>query len=80
VDAWVALRGKKGLDGATWGVEVERHDGLGPGRLDKVVMLGVEAKDMEILRPGLSEVPKPGEDSEYIPCSDHYGLRINFTV
>ena len=34
VDAWVALHGKEELDGATWGVEVERNDGLGPGRLD----------------------------------------------
>ncbi|KAG2348005.1 hypothetical protein BDR05DRAFT_973860 [Suillus weaverae] len=80
VDAWVALHGKKGLDGATWGVGVERHDGLGPGRLDKVAMSGVDAKDMEIVRLGLSEVPKPGEDSDYIPCSDHYGLRLSFTV
>ena len=80
VDAWVALHGNKGLDGATWGVGVGRHDGLGPGRLDKVATLGVDAKDMEILRPGLSEVPKPGEDSDYIPCSDHYGLRLSFTV
>ncbi|KAF8340923.1 Endonuclease/exonuclease/phosphatase [Amanita rubescens] len=78
VDAWVALHGKKGLDGATWGVE--RHDGLGPGRLDKVAMSGVDAKDMEILRPGLSEVPKPGGDFDYIPCSDHYGLRLSFTI
>ncbi|KAF8329596.1 Endonuclease/exonuclease/phosphatase [Amanita rubescens] len=80
VDAWVALHGKNGLDGATWGVGVERHDGLGPGRLDKIAMSGVDAKDMEILRPGLSEVPKPSGDSDYIPCSDHYGLRLSFTV
>lgn len=80
VDTWVALHGEKGLDGATWGVEVKRHDGLGAGRLDKVAMLGLEAKDMEILRPGLIEVPKPGEDSDYIPCSDHYGLKLGFTV
>ncbi|KAI0281953.1 Endonuclease/exonuclease/phosphatase [Russula aff. rugulosa BPL654] len=73
VDAWVALHGKKGLEGATWGVGVERHDGLGPGRLDK-------AKDIEILRPGLIEVCKPGEDSDYIVCSDHHGLRLCFTV
>ncbi|KAG2072916.1 hypothetical protein BDR04DRAFT_1127399 [Suillus decipiens] len=66
VDAWVALHGKKGLDGATWGVGV--------------AMSGVDAKDMEILRPGLIEVPKPGEDSDYIPCSDHYGVRLSFTV
>ena len=80
VDAWVALHGKKEPDGATWGVGMKRHDGLGPGRLDKVAMSSVVAKDMGILRPGLSEVPKPGEDSDYIPCSDHYGLRLGFTV
>lgn len=80
VDAWVALHGKTGPDGATWGGKVERRDGLGPGRLDKVAMLGVEAKDMEILRPGLIEVPKPCEDSDYIPWSDHCGLRLSFTV
>ena len=80
VDAWVALHGKEGLDGITWGVEVEQRDGREPKRLDEVAMLGVEAKDIEILRPSLIEVPKPGEDSKYIPCSDHYGLRLNFTV
>jgi tyrosyl-DNA phosphodiesterase 2 len=80
VDAWVALHGKKGLEGAMWGVGVERHDGLGPGRLDKVAMSGVEAKEMEILRPGLVEVCKPGGDSDYIVCSDHHGLRLCFTV
>ena len=80
VDAWLALHGKEGLDGFTWGEGVERWDGLGPGRLDKVVMLGIEAKEIEILRPGLIEVPKPGEDSDYIPYSDHYGLRLRFTV
>jgi len=80
VDAWVALHGDEGLDGATWGVAVERDDGLTAGRLDKVAMLGVKAKDMEILRPRLIEVPKPGEDSDFIPCSDHYGLRLSFTV
>ena len=80
VDAWVALHGRKGLDGATWGAGVKRRDGLGPGKLDKVAMLGVEAKDMEILRPGQIEVPKPGGNSDYIPCSDHYGLRLGFTV
>lgn len=82
VDAWLALHGKDGLDGATWGVGVDRPDGLGPGRLDMVAMLGVQAKEMEmeILRPGLIEVPKPGEDSDYIPYSDHCGLSLAFTV
>lgn len=80
VDAWVALHGEEGLDGATWGVGVERDDGLTTGRLDKVALLGVEAKDMEILRPPLIEMPKPSENSDYIPCSDHCGLRVSFTV
>ncbi|ETW84996.1 hypothetical protein HETIRDRAFT_309128, partial [Heterobasidion irregulare TC 32-1] len=80
VDAWVALHGEKGLDGATWGTDVERHDRLGSKRLDKVAMLGIEANDMEILRPGLIKVPKPGGDADYIPCSDHHGLRLSFIV
>jgi len=80
VDAWVALHGGKGFDGATWGVDRERNPRLGPGRLDKVAMLGVQAKVIEILRLGLIEVPKPGEPSDYIPCSDHHGLRLTFTV
>jgi len=82
VDAWVALHGKGELDGATWGVGVERKDGLGPGRLDKIAMSGVKAKDVEILPPGLIEVPtcKPGDFSNYIPYSDHSGLMLNFTV
>ena len=59
---------------------MERPDGLGPGRLDKITMLGIEAKEMGILCPSLIEVPKPGKLSDYIPCSDHYGLRLRFTV
>jgi hypothetical protein len=57
-----------------------RCDGREPKRLDKVATLGVEVKDIEILRPGLIEVPKPGEDYNYVPCSDQYGLRFSFTV
>ncbi|KDR78178.1 hypothetical protein GALMADRAFT_245212 [Galerina marginata CBS 339.88] len=80
LDAWVALHGGDELDGGTWGVGVERRDGLTAGRLDKVAMLGVEAKDMEVMRPRLIEVPKSTGDSDYIPCSDHYGLRLSFDV
>jgi len=79
VDAWVALHGKADLDGATWGVGVERRDGLGPGRLDKVAMLGLRAEEIEVLRPGPIEVPRPGEKSVEIPWSDHCGLRCAFT-
>jgi len=61
VDMWVALHGSSDPDGATWGVGVERRDGLGPGRLDNVAMMGLKAKEMKVLRPGPIEVPKPGE-------------------
>jgi tyrosyl-DNA phosphodiesterase 2 len=81
VDAWVALHdGKAEFDGATWGVDVERRDGLGRGRLDKVAMMGLKVKEMEVLRPGTIEVPRPGEKPVEIPWSDHCGLRCTFTI
>ncbi|KAF5371395.1 hypothetical protein D9615_009676 [Tricholomella constricta] len=80
VDAWVALHGRADPDGATWGVGVERRDGLGPGRLDKITMMGLSAKEMEVLRPGSIEIPRPGEESVEIPWSDHCGLRCTFTI
>ncbi|TRM57842.1 hypothetical protein BD626DRAFT_513683 [Schizophyllum amplum] len=76
VDAWVALHGTEQA-GATWGVGVERRDGLGPGRLDKVAMMGVEA---EVLRPGLIEIPRPGGGLLQKPWSGHCGLRCTFVV
>ena len=74
VDAWVALHGSTtGPDGgATWGVGVELEDGLEPGRLDKVVMLGLKPDEIEVLQPGLL--------STYTPWSDHCGLRCTFTI
>ncbi|KAH8997848.1 Endonuclease/exonuclease/phosphatase [Lactarius hatsudake] len=80
VDAWVALHGRANPDGATWGVGVERRDGLGPGRLDKVATMGLKAKEMEVLHPGPIEVPRPGENPVEIPWSDHCGLRCTFTI
>jgi len=80
VDAWVALHGRADPDGATWGVGVERLDGLGAGRLDKVAMMGSKAEEMEVLHPGPIEVPRPGEKSVEIPWSDHCGLRCTFTI
>ncbi|KAG2124895.1 Endonuclease/exonuclease/phosphatase [Suillus clintonianus] len=80
VDAWVALHGREDPGGATWGVGVERRDRLGPGRLDKVAMMGLKAEEMEVLRPGHIEVPRPGEKSVEIPWSDHCGLRCIFAI
>ena len=80
VDAWVALHGRADLDGATWGVGMERRDGLRPGRLDKVAMMGLKAKEIKVLRPGTIEVPRPGEKPVKIHWSDHCGLRFTFII
>ena len=80
VDAWIALHGRADPDGATWGVGVKRRHGLRPGRLDRVAMVGLKAEEMEVIRPGHIEVPRPGEDPLEIPWSDHYGLRCTFTI
>ena len=73
VDAWVKLYGRTtGRDGATWGVGVELENGLKPSRLDKVVMLGLEPVDIEVLQPGRIDAGTP--------WSDHCGLRCTFTV
>ncbi|KAI5835233.1 hypothetical protein K523DRAFT_411726 [Schizophyllum commune Tattone D] len=79
VDAWIALHGGVGVEGATWGVDVARRDGLRASRLDKVAMVGLKAQEMQILRPRQIEVPKPGAPSKYIPYSDHFGLKLDFT-
>jgi len=73
VDAWVALHGSTtGPDGgATWGVGVELGE-LKPGRLDKVVMLGLRPDEIEVLQPGLL--------GAYTPWSDHCGLGCTFTI
>ena len=80
VDTWLALHGRGSLDAATWGVGVERRDGRGPRRLDKIAMAGLEARKMEVLRPGFIRSPIPGGESIDSPWSDHCGLRCTFTI
>ncbi|KAI5896446.1 uncharacterized protein SCHCODRAFT_02745426 [Schizophyllum commune H4-8] len=80
VDAWVALHGEGGLDGATWGVRVARRDKLTAGRLEEVAIVGLMAQEMEVLRARQIDVPRSGAPSKYIPCSDHFGLRLTFTL
>ncbi|KAF5330221.1 hypothetical protein D9611_010591 [Ephemerocybe angulata] len=75
VDAWVALHGStKGPEGATWGVGVELPWGRGhkPSRLDKVVMLGLQPNEIEVLKPGYINASTP--------WSDHCGLHCTFTI
>ena len=75
VDAWVALRGTA-AGGATWGVGVEFDDvdGRRPGRLDKVVMLGVQPIAIDDLQPGRVGAYTPRR------WSDHCGLRCTFAI
>lgn len=80
VDAWVALHGRTGPNGVTWGVGVELKNGLKPGRLDKVAMLGLKAEEMEVLQLGLIHVPRPAGPPLDSPWSDHCGLRCTFTI
>ena len=72
LDAWVALHGSTGPDGATWGVGVQLEGGRKAGRLDKVVMLGLKPDEIEVLQPGLI---RPGR-----PWSAHCGLHCTFTI
>jgi tyrosyl-DNA phosphodiesterase 2 len=72
LDAWVALHGSTGPDGATWGVGVELEGGRKAKRLDKVVMLGAKPDEIEVLQPGLVRAHRP--------WSDHCGLRCTFTI
>ena len=73
IDAWVALYGREGPNGATWVAGVERRDGLWPGRLHKITMVGLKAEEMKVLRTSMIEVPRPGEKPIEIPWSDHCG-------
>ena len=72
LDAWVALHGSTGSDGATWGVGVEPKGRRKAGRLDKVVMSGLKPDEIEVLQPGLIQPDRS--------WSDHCGLRCTFTI
>lgn len=74
VDAWVALHGSTTSpdEGVTWGVGVDYQNEFKAGRLDKVVMLGVQPDEIEVLQPGLYD--------GYMPWSAHCGLRCTFTI
>ena len=78
-DAWEELHGVAGPNGHTWGVGAELRKGLQPGRLDKVVMMGLTPKDIEVLRPGYIRVSKPDREIS-IPWSDHCGLKCTFAI
>lgn len=78
VDAWQGLR--KGEDGFTWGIDGKQT--YPPKRMDKVALLGLVARDIEVMDPGTIVEPG-GEDvgqggGRLLPWSDHSGLRCTF--
>ncbi|KJZ73400.1 hypothetical protein HIM_07194 [Hirsutella minnesotensis 3608] len=92
-DAWVRLRG--GEPGATWGGDGKREVPPGrldfpPGRLDKIAMVGLDVRTIEILHPGTTSVrggdgaADEQEDAtqadEQVEWSDHCGLMCTFAV
>ena len=79
LDAWEELHGTAGPNGRTWAVGAELREGLQPGRLDKVVMMGLTPKDIEVLRPGSIRVPELDRERS-IPWSDHCGLKCTFAI
>jgi tyrosyl-DNA phosphodiesterase 2 len=62
LDAWEELHGTAGPNGHTWGVGAQLGEGLQPGRLDKVVMMGLTPKDIEVLRPGSNRTSEPDRE------------------
>ncbi|KFZ13890.1 hypothetical protein V501_03466 [Pseudogymnoascus sp. VKM F-4519 (FW-2642)] len=77
-DAWHELR--KGEDGFTWGIDGKAS--YPPNRMDKVALLGLVVRDIEVMDPG-TVVEPGGRDAgqgggRILPWSDHSGLRCNF--
>lgn len=76
VDAWEHLR--PGEDGFTWGLD-GKGEPFPPGRLDKVAVLGLTAKDIEVMHPGTLQTATDSGDDTVVPWSDHSGLICSFT-
>ena len=79
LDVWEELHGMGGPNGHTWGVGAELGEGRRSGRVDKVVMMGLTPKDIEVLRPGSIRVSEPDREIS-IPWSDHCGLKCTFAI
>ncbi|KFY22641.1 hypothetical protein V493_06446 [Pseudogymnoascus sp. VKM F-4281 (FW-2241)] len=76
VDAWQELR--KGDDGFTWGIDGKQA--YPPIRMDKVALLGLVARDIEVMDPGtvVELGPENAAQGGAVPWSDHSGLRCTF--
>lgn len=76
VDAWEQLC--PGEDGFTWGLD-GKGEPFPPGRLDKVAVLGLRVKDVEVVHPGILDTGTDCESDTGVPWSDHSGLICSFT-
>ncbi|KFY33844.1 hypothetical protein V494_07277 [Pseudogymnoascus sp. VKM F-4513 (FW-928)] len=90
VDAWQELR--KGEDGFTWGIDGKQA--YPPIRMDKIALLGLVVRDIEVMDPGTVADPHGrgdlrgigeglSQDTEQgadrlLPWSDHSGLKCTF--
>ena len=80
-DVWTELQGTEGF---TWGIDGKQP--FPPGRLDKIAMVGLEAKTIDVIHPGvLSNTDKVDESQDgkdelisTVPWSDHSGLKCSF--
>lgn len=77
-DAWESLR--SGEDGFTWGLD-GKGDPFPPARLDKIAVLGLNIKNIEVVHPeALQEVvevireSRANNEKEPVPWSDHSGV------
>ncbi|KAH9918769.1 hypothetical protein B0H21DRAFT_781763 [Amylocystis lapponica] len=75
VDAWEQLMPTS--DGYTWGVDDKAP--FPPSRLDKVVSIGLKAREIQVLEAGVQYSAKPHKEGRLV-WSDHAGIRCRFEV
>ncbi|POR38688.1 Uncharacterized protein TPAR_01111 [Tolypocladium paradoxum] len=92
VDAWTELHPEN--PGFTWGIDGKQS--FPPNRLDKVALLGLRVRDIELLHPDFVQGPQTHPEAvfaegstnpeqeqisyEVVSCSDHSGLRCTFEL
>ncbi|KXX72990.1 Tyrosyl-DNA phosphodiesterase 2 [Madurella mycetomatis] len=92
IDAWAELH--PGEDGFTWGIDGQQL--FPPARLDKIAMIGLRPREIEVIQPGIlpkkergiigegqlgsGEREKNCDEAESISWSDHSGLRCTLSL
>lgn len=79
-DAWTEIH--PGEPGYTWGIDGKQR--YPAARVDKVAMLRLTAKDIEVMHPGVvTTSPAKGEEDQKeqtLPWSDHSGVVCTFEI